>query len=381
MQAASTAPKRRLVLMLMEGGGVHGRHTAEAYSGYIRYVTSSTKLLQSAGYDVLFGTVRGRTPLHGEVENLGCTTFALDAESGRAYPMAIRRLRRLIRSRRPHIVHLHEPIQGMVGGLATLGMRGRPVRLYHRHHTRVNRLIDIFSRIAAKLADRIMCVSIATASSAREVDKAPARKLCLAYNGVPEPRPVAREEIDDLRSELGFATDERVVLAVGHLRTDKGQDVLMTAIPSVQSEQPIRVVFVGDGPALGALKRQAAHEGLSVYFAGHEVDVWPWYALSDVVVVPSRKESFGLVAVEAMAAGKPVVASNVGGLVEILSDGGGYLVPREDPAELAQAISGLLSSPEASARLAAAGRRSYEGRFTAAAMVHSWVACYESSSD
>jgi glycosyltransferase involved in cell wall biosynthesis len=148
-----------------------------------------------------------------------------------------------------------------------------------------------------------------------------------------------------------------LVVCVGRLCRQKGQDVLLTAWESVLRRMPgARLVLVGDGPDQGRLRALAPP---SVRFAGGVTDVVPWYQAADLVVLPSRWEGMALAPLEAMACGRPVVVTDVGGARESLPPGLAphCLVPAVAPAALAAAVTGLLPDAPLRASLGDAGRR------------------------
>jgi glycosyltransferase involved in cell wall biosynthesis len=145
-------------------------------------------------------------------------------------------------------------------------------------------------------------------------------------------------------------------------------DVLLDAALRVNAKAPAACLFVGEGPLRDALAARAAAEGLAVHFAGRRDDVADLLALCAVVVLPSRREAFGRVLVEAMAAGVPVVATAVGGIPEVCTHGvTGLLVPPEDADALAQAITTTLTDQPATKARVAAAAADVRGRFDLAA--------------
>jgi glycosyltransferase involved in cell wall biosynthesis len=151
------------------------------------------------------------------------------------------------------------------------------------------------------------------------------------------------------RERLGLA-DGPLALFLGRLTAGKGADVFAAAL---EGEPKWRGVLVGDGPLATTLA--AAHARLLFHSAVTPGEVPLWLQAADVVVVPSRREGLGLVAIEALACGTPVVAAATGGLVEVVQDGrNGLLVPPEDVEALRRALNRLLD-PELRARLGAAG--------------------------
>lgn len=163
------------------------------------------------------------------------------------------------------------------------------------------------------------------------------------------------------RGELGIAREARVALYVGSLRAVKGVDVLLDAWARVARDcRAARLLIVGDGVDRAALQAQAARLGIadSVEFRGEQSDPRPYYWASDLFVLPSRSEGFPNVILEALAAGLPCVASNVGGIPDqITANENGLLVPPENADGLADALIQLLRDD---ARRRAMGDRARE---------------------
>jgi D-inositol-3-phosphate glycosyltransferase len=168
----------------------------------------------------------------------------------------------------------------------------------------------------------------------------------------------------DARAELGIEADAQVVLAVGRIEPLKGLDILIRAVAQVTDRSRLRLLIVGGDeqarPEFARLEGIADEVGVRglVTFAGavpHE-ELAAYYRAADVVAIPSFSESFGLVAVEAMASGVPVVASRVGGLASTVADGRtGYLIPWRCPEPFAEKIELLLRNQQLRSALGRAG--------------------------
>ncbi|HMF60444.1 MAG TPA: glycosyltransferase [Vicinamibacterales bacterium] len=172
----------------------------------------------------------------------------------------------------------------------------------------------------------------------------------------------------------------RTVITVANLRPEKSHETLLAAAASLISSHPsLRFQIVGDGPRRHELERIAATLGLSAHveFLGHREDVPALLAAADAFVLPSRTEAFPNSAIEAMAAGIPVVACAVGGLLDLIQNGRtGLLVPPDDSAALAAALLALADDPRRAHAIGAAGRRLVQQRYSFDRMVGSFDDLY-----
>jgi glycosyltransferase involved in cell wall biosynthesis len=186
----------------------------------------------------------------------------------------------------------------------------------------------------------------------------------------------ARERV---RGEWGAGPDEVVVLLPGALERRKGHAVLLLAARALVPLAPaLRYVFCGEGREGEALARAAAPLDGTVRFAGFRRDMAACLAAADIAALPSLQEGLGVAALEAMAAGLPVVASRVGGLAEaVLHEQTGLLVPPGDPVALATALVRLARDHSLRRQLGAAGHAHVLARYTSARMAEGTLACYE----
>jgi glycosyltransferase involved in cell wall biosynthesis len=337
--------------------------------------------LQS-GVRLIVATVERRGPLNEALERLGIETFALGCGSAFDYPPAAVRVGRLVRSRNVDVVHAVEPIPALIACWGALLAR-RGVRIFHRQHLVLPRTLSLFSRLAASIADVVVACSRAAAEHAHRIDRVPEERIRVIYNSAPTPRSVSHEEAQALRDRLGIAANAKVVSVVSRLRAEKGIDTLLRAYPQVarRLSMPVHLVIAGTGPEESALKRLAADVGGNVHFVGHQNEVAPWYAVGDVVAVPSYVDAAPIAVAEAMAARRPVVASRTGGVPEFVEDGvTGLLVPPRESTALADALVAVLEAPSQARRLAEAGRARYEHMFKADEMARSLSDLWTSAS-
>jgi glycosyltransferase involved in cell wall biosynthesis len=333
-------------------------------------------ILAERGIDFTVGTVLRPGAHAAQWDAAGCDWFSLDCDSARGYVPAAWRLAARSRAYRADVIQGTGPIAGFVAGLAgRLGARGLTV--FHRQGDAFPdyRALTQLSRWAGRLSALTLACSESTARYAREIDGVPAARVRVAHNAANRMAPAPAGEVAAIRASLGIHPEAAVVSAVARLRPEKGLLTLLRALPHVATRlrHPPAVTIAGDGPCRGELARAA--DGIAdVHLVGHRDDVAAWFSIGDVVAMPSLREPFGVAAVEAMMCERPLVASRVGGLTEVLEDGvSGLLVPPGDPVALGAAIAELLTDRDRAARIARAGRARALERFTNDAMVDAWV--------
>ena len=192
-----------------------------------------------------------------------------------------------------------------------------------------------------------------------------------------------RVEVPELRQR--FSEDsEKIVIHVSNFRPVKRIEAVLGIFDRIRQQVPARLLLVGDGPELGTAYRLAKELGLSalVHAVGAQEEVLPLLSISDVFVLPSAQESFGLAALEAMACGVPVVASRVGGLPEVIEHGvSGFLHPLNALDEMAASAVAVLTDPVLHSRIAAAARARVQDQFCAERIVPMYEECYQSVVD
>ena len=203
----------------------------------------------------------------------------------------------------------------------------------------------------------------------------------LIYNGVDLDRYDHQEPCCTLREEYAMEPDAPIVGVVGRLELEKGHPTLLEAWPLVLAEQPgAYLMIVGEGSRLDALRAITREQGIErhVIFTGRRDDIPAITAAFDVAVLPSYREAQGLTILEAMALSRPVVASRVGGIPEMVEDGvTGLLVPPHDPPALAAAIVRLLSDHQLADMVARAGHDLVHDRFCIQLMVNAVQELYD----
>jgi glycosyltransferase involved in cell wall biosynthesis len=255
-------------------------------------------------------------------------------------PVAFTRLGRIVRRERPAILHTHL-VHADFHGLVTGRIARVPVLVSTKHGFnafRDGRAFAAADRAVAGLADVHIAISAGLARYLAESEGFDESSFEIVHYGIargPDPAPLP---------------DAPRLAIVGRLIPIKGHEVLLRALAAVRKGLPeVTLDVAGDGPLGGELRATAARLGLgdAVTFLGHVSPAASVLDHAHVVVVPSFGEGFGMVALEAMERGRPVIASRVGGLPEIVDDGRtGLLVPAADADALAGAIRELVSDPE-----------------------------------
>jgi glycosyltransferase involved in cell wall biosynthesis len=278
-------------------------------------------------------------------------------------PRAFGNLLRLVRASKVDVLHLSGEKSLLLGRLVARRL-GLPV-VAHVHDTLpAPRLVRALQRRLAAATEVVLANSRPVREFViRELKLLPERVQVLHYGlGLERFARPAADARPRLRAELGLAPATPTAILVGRVHPVKGQQAMIRALPRVLQQCPETVlVIVGEGPDRAACAALARQQGLGgrVRFTGQRDDIPDLLAAADVAVVPSLwQEPFGLVALEAMAAGRPVVAFRTGGLPESIVDGEtGFLVAPGDETGLADAVARVLARPELAGRLGAAAAR------------------------
>lgn len=298
----------------------------------------------------------------------GVPLFPLTMHGFRQLPLAVKELTGIIRNFRPDVVHTHLIHAHLVGRWAARRAGGVPV-VSTEHNMRVrsrrsDALLDLLDRRSSRQAAAICAISEAV------------RSRCLREGYRPETLHLVRNGVSIPSSSPPAPRNVRpVIVMVGRLRAVKGADLFVRTLgllPEVQG------ILVGDGE-----ERDRIEALIQVLPSPHRLkwerggDALAAMAQADVVVVPSRQEGLGLVALEAMSLGRPVVATCVGGLTEVVEGGvTGMLVAPESPEALADAVSTLLKDEPRRAAMGRAGRLRVEQQFSLERMVEEYQKIY-----
>ncbi len=278
-------------------------------------------------------------------------------------PATLPALLKVIDRKQIDILHLHGYGATTFGRMAA-GMRHLPSILHeHANLTDTPWFQKMADRMLEPLTDIAIAVSASTAEFVIKARQIPASKVKVVYLGVPLEefsRSRSDEEIRSARAELDIAPDDFAIGTVTRLHDSKGNSYLVDAARLVLNERPRAKFFVvGEGPLLPELQQQARGLGLDdrFVFAGFARDVARVVSAFDVSVFPSLWEGTPLTVFEALAMGKPIVATDADGLVDVLAhERDALIVPRRDARALADGLVRTIDEPETRRRLSANAR-------------------------
>jgi glycosyltransferase involved in cell wall biosynthesis len=269
----------------------------------------------------------------------------------------------------PDILHSHSYKPNLHAGLAAGPLRSGGLKVIAHYHNQYDAqwqrdgTLGLDAALAAR-CDRVVACSGAVADHVRERLGVRPERLAVIPNGVDDARFSTPLPQTAARAEMGLPAGRPIIGLVGRISEQKGQEDLLRAAAAVRAAVPdVLFVFAGapDTPErIVALQELVSSLGLrdAVHFAGFVADIPTLYGALDVLAAPSRWEGFGLMLVEAMTAGVPIVATAVGAIPEIVgNEGAARLVPPGDAVALSAALIDVLSHPDQARCLAEAGRR------------------------
>lgn len=266
-------------------------------------------------------------------------------------------LRNLFKTLKPDILHIHGNKAALVGRIAAWGMSIQAIivtihnLLKYQSQSKVKRFFSTFAdRFLARYTDVIISVSKDLEEDLVQKEGLPRKKIITIYNGIDWHRlQVEPQQKKTTRESLGFNDKDIVIGMIARLAPQKSPLTFVEAARELASFSSLKFLLVGDGPLMPIVQEKIKEAGLSERFVlpGFRKDIPEILAAIDLFVLSSKWEGFPYVLHEAMAAGKPLVATSVGGVPELVVDGvSGVLVPAGDSSALAQAISSVAFDPK-----------------------------------
>ena len=348
------------VLLLTVGLGVGGTETQ---------ILELASRLQARGTDVVVCALKGEDVVAQELRQRGVRVVTLKGR-GSWDVLVLLRLAKLIRLIEPDVLHSFLFFANigarLIGRLLAVPVVISSYRGVEVHRTGVRALVD---RMTLGWADAVTCCSDAVRGTVEQNLRLAPKKLVTIHNGIAFDRFIQTTPFS--RANLGLHDQGPVIGTVCRLEEPvKGVSLLIEAVAQLAAQRPalnVQLLVVGEGPAGAALRAQAErlHLGDRVVFAGLRRDVERLLPLMDVFVLPSQYEGFGIALIEAMAAGLPVIGTDVGGVPEIIThQQTGLLVPPGDAQALATAIERFLLDGALAQAMAKAGQRDVCSRFS-----------------
>jgi glycosyltransferase involved in cell wall biosynthesis len=300
----------------------------------------------------------------------------------------VSRLRKLVEHLNPDVIQTHASKSHFLMRCSGLG-KDKPWIAFHHGYTSTDFRSPIYNsldRWSLQAPQRIVTVSRATKEQLRRHGVS-GERITVVHNAVPaKPHRQAQNDASVIRQkkiDLDVSPDEKIIVCIGRLSKEKAQIDVVAALAHLKKQRPelaVRVLIIGDGPERERISQAIQSAGLEKSFllTGHLTDPTPYYEAADIVAIPSLSEGSPNVLLEAMAFGVPVVATKVGGIPEIVTDGEtALLVPAQDPSAMAAAIARLLSDPGTASTLARQAREKVETDYSPETRAKTLISIYE----
>ncbi len=345
--------------------------------------------LQERGYDttlVAGSLALGEESMAGVAEHLDVPIVTVPELHREISPLrdlrAVYHVAGLIRELRPQILHTHTAKAGTIGRLAALlaGDAAPPivVHTFHGHVLRgyfgplQSNLFRLLEHWLARRTTALIAVSPEVRDDLVALGVAPAEKFTVVRLGIELQERVGSLDGDaqglETRRQLGIAPDRFVVGWIGRMTAVKRTDDVLLAVRRLRDRGVDAVLcMVGDGPDRETVERRARELGIvrSSLFLGYQDDVAPYYAAFDALILPSANEGTPVSAIEALAGGRPVVATDVGGVPDVVRDGvDGFLVAPGDVDAMADRLARLAADADLRRRMGEAGSASVRERYS-----------------
>lgn len=330
-------------------------------------------------------SLRDKGVVGEEIEDLGIEVICLNRDFKRGfYWTVVKELRTLMKQRNIQIVRTHEYRANLHGRLAALLAKvpcivGSVHNVYNARDKKLNR--RILNRYLGIFTDRVVAVSEEVKKEIVRYDSVPENKVAVIYNGVDRKRFV---DIDaqSIRSEFHIPKSTPIIGTVGRFFPQKGQKYLLEAVAKVRNKFPHIAVFViGDGSLKEELQDHTKKLNIeqNIIFTGVRRDIPALLSAMDIFIFPSLWEGFGNALVEAMAAGKPIIATDIPSVREILDSGkSGIVVPPANSEAIARSLDLLLSDRALAENLGNAARERALSSFTIDSTVRGYSSLYRS---
>ncbi|MCF8034431.1 MAG: glycosyltransferase [Desulfarculaceae bacterium] len=347
--------------------------------GMERQALSLARSVGEHGFDPLMISLDGSGPLQEDIEEAGLPSLILNKKKSIDLALFVR-LARLGKEHSIDLIHAHNWYAGFYAVGSRFISNVPVVTTLHGFAYNVIKRRQFLRMLAAKLSTYTVCVGQQVGTEAIRKYKLNGKKVKVIYNGVDCQGFAASSQGAEVRASLGIGPETTVFLFVGRISPIKDLPCLLEATARLaRSRSGFRVIIAGSGESLGELQGQARQLGVSdkVSFLGERKDIPDLLSASDALVMSSLNEGISMAILEAMAAGLPVIATDVGGNSELVKDQHtGLLVGAKDAAGLAGAMQRAVDDPGRLRQMGQAGQSVCLNQFSLQQMVENYCAVY-----
>ena len=331
------------------------------YSGFIhgagKYYLNTLPFMDSTSFNTFLYVLRSRDNLTRQFEDKGINIHHLGRS--KLDPFTLLDIIKVVKKENIQLIHCHGYGSANFGRLVKLFTNVRVVIHAHDDDRNYPWHQNISDLLLKNFNDKAIAVSEGVKESSIKKRRIPSERISVMHNGIPleEFKTFTLDEISKEKKNMGINFNAKVIGTIAKLREEKGTEFFIKSAPNIIKEFPDTVfLIVGDGPLRTKLEELSKSLSIDekVIFAGFRENIPIILSLIDIVVIPSLTEGSPLALLEAMAMSKPIVATNVGGMQEILKDNeNGLFVPPQDPGALSDKISFLLKNEDEAKSLGA----------------------------
>lgn len=353
-----------------------------AIGGLQQVIVNLCRNIDRSRFDVTLLCLRKLGPFAEEIEQLGIKVLLLPQKEKRTDYLSFFKVGKILKLEDTQVIHTHNTqplIDGTLGALLTNGKQ----RVIHTDHARQfpdKRRYMFAEWCMSHFVYKMVGVSDQTTRNLHQYEKIPRKKLMTIQNGIDNLRFQVTIDTQAKRQVLGIRSTGPVIGVISRLEKVKGITYLLRAMPAVLERIPsATLLVVGDGSEKDSLEAEAKQLGIwqNVLFTGPRHDIPEVFQVLDTYVLPSLSEGLPIGLLEAMAAGCPVVASNVGGIPSVITHAAnGSLFPAGKPEKITEALLALLARESLRNKYSKNGRSTIKTAFSAQLMARQYEKLY-----